>query len=157
MLLELGQARRSAGLIRDAHRAFGESIGLADRIGDEDRMLAAAVAFGAPQLWGPRGWGEHDMALVALLERQLARIAGRDPARRIRILATLATELYFDEAAHRGWDYANQALGEARQLGRPAELGIAVSAYLLSATVTDHVPEIRAVAERTLAGAGGAG
>lgn len=116
MLVELGQVRRSAGRIRDAHRAFEESISLADRIGDEDRTLAAAVVFGAPQLWGPREWGETDTGLIALLERQLERIADGDPARRIRILATLATELYFDQAAFRGWRYANQALDEARRL-----------------------------------------
>lgn len=115
VLVELGRVRRSAGRIREAHRAFEESISLADRIGDEDRMLAAAVAFGAPQLWGPREWGETDTGLIALLERQLDRIAEGDPARRIRILATLATELYFDQAAFRGWRYANQALDEARR------------------------------------------
>ena len=142
VLVELGQVRRSAGRIREAHRAFEESISLADRIGDQDRMLAAAVAFGAPQLWGPREWGETDPGLIALLERQLNRIADGDPARHIRILAT---ELYFDQAAFRGWRYANQALDEARQLGQPGELGIAVSAYILSATVLDQVPQIRAV------------
>ena len=84
-------------------------------------MLAAAVVFGAPQLWGPREWGETDTGLIALLERQLDRIADGDPARRIRILATLATELYFDQAAFRGWRYANQALDEAQRLGRPDE------------------------------------
>jgi DNA-binding SARP family transcriptional activator len=152
VLVELGQARRSAGLIRQAHRAFGESISLADRIGDQDRMLAAAVAFGAPQLWGPREWGETDTGLIALLERQLDRVGDHDPARRVRILATLATELYFDQAAFRGWGYANQALDAARQLGRPDELGIAVSAYLLSAVVTDHVPQIRAVIDEMLGG-----
>jgi DNA-binding SARP family transcriptional activator len=152
VLVELGQARRSAGLIRQAHRAFEESISLADRIGDEDRMLAAAVAFGAPQLWGPREWGETDTGLIGLLERQLDRVGDRDPARRIRILATLATELYFDQAAFRGWSYANQALDEARRLGRPEELAIAVSAYLLSAVVSDHVPQIRAVIDEMLGG-----
>ena len=80
-------------MIREAHRAFDESISLADRIGDEDRVLAAAVAFGAPQLWGSREWGETDPRLIALLERQLGRIGDSDPARRVRILATLATEL----------------------------------------------------------------
>jgi predicted ATPase/DNA-binding SARP family transcriptional activator/DNA-binding CsgD family transcriptional regulator len=42
VLVELGQARRSAGLMREAHRAFEEAISLADRIGDEDRRIAAA-------------------------------------------------------------------------------------------------------------------
>jgi hypothetical protein len=152
VLVELGQARRSAGLIREAHRAFEESISLADRIGDQDRMLAAAVAFGAPKLWGSREWGETDTALIALLERQLDRIADSDPARRVRILATLATELYFDQAAFRGWSYANQALDEARRLGRPEELGIAFSIYLWSARITDHVRQIRSVIDEMLGG-----
>jgi DNA-binding SARP family transcriptional activator/DNA-binding CsgD family transcriptional regulator len=150
VLVEFGHARRSEGKIRDAHRAFDESISLADRIGDEDRMLAAAVAFGAPQLWGSREWGETDTRLIALLERQLNRIGDRDPARRVRILATLATELTSDEAAFRGWGYANQALDTARRLGRPEELGIAVSAYLWSAEITDHVPQIRTLLDEML-------
>src|SRR6516162_2682442 len=150
VLVELGQARRSGGMIRDAHRAFDESISLADRIGDEDRVLAAGVAFGAPQLWGSREWGETDARLIALLERQLDRIGDSDPARRVRILATLATELYFDEAAFRGWGYANEALEVARRLDQPDELGIAVSAYLWSAEVTDNLPQLRAVIDEML-------
>jgi DNA-binding SARP family transcriptional activator len=151
VLVELGQARRSGGMIADAHAAFEESISLADRISDEDRVLAAAVAFGSPQLWGSRDWGESDPRLVALLERQLDRIGDSDPARQIRILATLATELYFDETAIRGWDYAEKALAAAQRLGQPDELGIAVSAYLLSALVTDHLPQLRAVVDDMLA------
>jgi hypothetical protein len=152
VLVELGQARRSAGLVREAHRAFEESISLADRIGDEDRVLAAAVAFGAPALWGSREWGETDTSLVALLERQLDRIADRDPARRVRILATLAAELSFGQTADRSWRYANEALDVARRLGRPDELGAAVSAYLLSSLSTGHLRQRCAVAEEMLQG-----
>ena len=152
VLVELGQARKSGGLLREAHAAFDESISLADRIGDENRMLAAAVAFGAPQLWGPREWGEIDTRLIALLERQLDRIGDGDPARRVRILATLAIELCFGESAFRGWGYANEALDIARRLGQPEELGIAVSAYLWSAEVTDHLPQYRAVLDEMLTG-----
>jgi DNA-binding SARP family transcriptional activator/DNA-binding CsgD family transcriptional regulator len=155
VLVELGHARRSGGKIREAHRAFDESISLADRIGDEDRMLAAAVAFGSPQLWGSREWGETDRRLIALLERQLDRIGDHDPARRVRILATLATELNFGETACRGWEYANEALDTARRVGHPEEFGIAVSAYLWSAEVTYQVPQIRAVLDDTLEGSQG--
>jgi DNA-binding SARP family transcriptional activator/DNA-binding CsgD family transcriptional regulator len=156
VLVELGQARRSGGKIREAHRAFDESISLADRIGDEDRVLAAAVAFGAPQLWGSREWGETDPRLIALLERQLGRIGDSDPARRVRVLATLAMELNSDQTAFRGWGYANEALDIARRLGQPDELGIAVSAYLFSAgELTDHVPQVRAVLDEMLQGSQG--
>ena len=150
MLVELGQARRSGSMIAEAHAALEESIGLADRIGDEDRVLAAAVAFGAPALWGSREWGETDARLVALLERQLARIAGTDPARRVRILSTLAGELAFGEMVVRSWGYAQEALGIARQLGQPDELGIAISGYLLAGLGTDHLAERRAVIDEML-------
>jgi len=153
VLVELGHARRSGGMITEAQCAFNESISLADRIGDQDRLLAAAVAFGAPQLWGSREWGETDPRLIALLERQLARIGDRDPARRVRVLATLTMELYSDETAFRGWGYANEALDIARRLGQPEELGIAVSAYLFSAgELTDHVPQLRAILDEMLQG-----
>jgi len=145
VLVELGYARRSASMIREAHSALEESISLADRLGDEDRVLAAALAFGAPALWGSRDWGQTDTRLVGLLERQLDRIGDSDPARRVRILATLASELYFGQAAERGWSLANDALNAARQLGQPEELGIAVSAYMLSALSTDHLRQLRAV------------
>jgi DNA-binding SARP family transcriptional activator/DNA-binding CsgD family transcriptional regulator len=145
VLVELGQARRSAGLIREAHRAFDESISLADRIGDQDRMLAVAVALAAPQLWGPDEYGEIDPRLITLLERQLDRIGDSDPARRVRILAALTTELYFDDTAQRGLRYASEALDIARRLGQPDELGIAVSAFLWAAELTDNWPELRAV------------
>jgi DNA-binding CsgD family transcriptional regulator len=113
-------------------------------------VLAAAVAFGGPQLGGSREWGEIDTRLVALLERQLDRVGDRDPARRVRILATLATELNSDQTAVRGQRYADEALEAARRLGRPDELAIAVSAYLWSAEVTDNWPKIRAVLDEML-------
>jgi DNA-binding CsgD family transcriptional regulator len=153
VLVELGHARRSGGIIPEAQRAFNESISLADRIGDQDRVLTAAVAFGAPRLWGSREWGETDPRLIALLEGQLARIGDRDPARRVRVLATLTMELYSDETAFRGWGYANEALDIARRLGQPEELGIAVCAYLFSAgELTDHVPQLRAILDEMLPG-----
>jgi DNA-binding SARP family transcriptional activator/ATP/maltotriose-dependent transcriptional regulator MalT len=154
VLVELGQARRSGGLIAEAHQAFEESINLADRIGDEDRMLAVALALSAPKLWGPDERDEVDTHLVALLERQLDRIGDRDPARRVRILAALATELYFEETAHRGLRYAHEALDIARRLGQPDELGIAVNVYLWSAEFTDNRSLIHPVLDEMLRGDG---
>lgn len=139
VLIELGRARRSAGLIRESHDALQEAVGLADALGDEDRVLAAAVAFGSAALWGSREWGETDHALVAILQRQLSRLTDPEDERRVGICATLAVELYFGDDAPVGWEYANQALAVARQLGTPEPLGLAASAYLLSALVNDHI------------------
>jgi DNA-binding SARP family transcriptional activator len=150
VLVELGRACRSGSMIAEAHAALEESISLADRIGDEDRVLAAAVAFGAPALWGSREWGETDTRLIALLERQLDRVADTDPVRRVRILSTLAGELAFGEMVGRAWGYAEEAIGIARRLGQPDELGIAISGYLLAGLGTDHLPERRAVIDEML-------
>lgn len=150
VLVELGRARRSGGIIAAAHSALEESISLADRIGDEDRMLAAATEFGAPALWGSREWGQSDPRLIALLERQLHRIADTDLARRARILSTLATELSRDPDIGRGWAYANDALDSARRLGRKEELSIAVSAYLLSARATGRLAQHRSLLNEML-------
>jgi hypothetical protein len=137
-------------MIAAAHSALEESISLADRLGDENRMLTAATEFGAPALWGSREWGQSDPHLTGLLERQLNRIADTDQERRVRILSTLASELSRDPDADRGWAYANDALEAARQLGGPAELSIAVSAYLLVARATDHLQEHRALLDEML-------
>ncbi len=107
VLTELGLACRSAGMVAEARAALSEAVSLAERIGDEERMLAAAIAFGASALWGSREWGEPDTGLVPLLERQLSRVADTDPSRRIAILAT---ELAHDHEADHGWRYATEAL-----------------------------------------------
>jgi DNA-binding SARP family transcriptional activator len=151
VLTDLGQACRSGGMIAEAHRALADAVSLAHRLGDEDRELAAAVAFGAPALWGSREWGEADTGLVPLLERQLSRIAGTDRSRRIRILSTLATELAHDQGHDRGWGYAADALEAARGLGRPEELSLAVNAYLVFAHMTDRVAEGRQLMDEMLA------
>ena len=152
VLVELGQACRSGAMIAEAHRALSEAISVAGRIGDEDRALAAALAFGAPALWGSREWGEPDTGIVALLERQLSRIADTDPSRRIRILSTLATELARDQDVNPGWRYATGALEAARRFGRPEELSAAVNAYLVSALMTERVAEGRQLMDEMLTG-----
>jgi hypothetical protein len=117
-------------------------------------------------LWGSRAWGETDPHLIALLERQLARVApGRpgspagpeDQARHVRLLATLATEHWFGDLAERGWAFAIEALRIARQLRQPQELGLAVSVYLTQALGTDHLPERRALLDELLASPSGTG
>jgi DNA-binding SARP family transcriptional activator len=151
VLVELGGSLRSAGMVRESHAALEESIELADRIGDQDRILNAAVAFGAVALWGSREWGETDPRLVARLEGQLDRLGPGDDPRRVRILSTLATELGQAAEANRGWDYAQQAMSLARRLEDPESLGIALTSYVLSALGNDFVEVRLPVIEEFLA------
>jgi DNA-binding SARP family transcriptional activator len=139
VLVELGRAYRARGRIVESHEALRQAIELADGIGDEDRVLSAAVAFGSVSLWGSRAWGQSDPRLVAVLERQLARLGHTEDGRTVRVLSTLASELYFDENAELGVGYGRRALDLARRLGDPATLGIAITAYLHSTRVNNRL------------------
>ena len=150
VLVELARAYRASGRIPESHRTLEESIELADEIGDEDRVLAAAVAFGAVSLWGSRAWGQRDPRLVAILQRQLARLEGAKDERVVLLLSTLAGELYFDEDAGMGLAYAERAVDMARSLGDPAVLGVALSGYLLSTLANDTLHIRKAVIEEFL-------
>lgn len=149
-LVELGRAYRAAGRIPESHRTLEESIELADELGDEDRVLAAAVAFGSVALWGSRAWGQTDPRLVGILERQLARLADAEDERTVLLLSTLAGELYFDEDAKVGLGYAARAVELARRLGDPGVLGVALSGYLLSTLANDTLQARTAVIEEFL-------
>src|SRR5262249_5525416 len=62
-----------------------------------------------------------------------------EDSRRVRILSALASELVFGEGATVGFDYAAEALKIGRRLGDPDDLGVAISAYLLSSRSNDRL------------------
>jgi DNA-binding SARP family transcriptional activator len=150
VLIELGLVYRAWGRIIESHEALRPAIELADSIGDEERVLSAAVAFGSVSLWGSRAWGQSDPYLVGVLERQLARLGDTEDARMVRVLSTLATELHFDEDAELGVGYGQKALDLARRLDDPATLGVAITAYLHSTRGNDRLGPIVAVIEEFL-------
>jgi tetratricopeptide (TPR) repeat protein len=153
VLVELGAALRAAGDIESAHAALYEAIDVADRLGDEDRLLRAAVAFGSVSLWGARAWGEPDFGLIGILEEQLRRYDG-DDVMRVRLLATLSSELYHSQRQDEAWTCAMDALTIARRLGDPESYGIAVAASLTASQGPDHSAEWRAIVEEVLSGVG---
>ncbi len=139
LLVELGRVYRAAGRIVESHKSLQQALELADGIGDEERVLSAAVAFGSVSLWGSRPWGSPDRHLVDVLERQLARLGGNEDGRMVRLLSTLSRELYFGDDAATGLGYAERALEMGRRLGDPSELGIALSAYIGSTLANDRL------------------
>jgi DNA-binding SARP family transcriptional activator len=144
MLVELARARRGAGLGQEAHDTLIEAIEYADGLGDQERHLTAALAFGSIWRWGSREWAGTDRRLVGHLERQLGRLGQGDDPRRVRILSSLAQELYFDDAAPTCWRYAQEAMQMARRLEDPDSISVAVSAYFWAADANDLVSERRA-------------
>lgn len=153
VLVELGTALRAEGDIQSAHSTLHEAIEIADRLGDEERLLAAAIAFGAVALWGARPWGEPDARLVTLLERQLRR-SDLDDARRARLLATLSLELYHSRRDHERWRCAWEALELGRRLEDAETFGTAVVAVLAAGQGPDHHAEWETLIEEVVTGAG---
>jgi tetratricopeptide (TPR) repeat protein len=147
-LVELGCAYRAEGRIVESHEALKQAIELGDGIGDEERVLSAAVAFGSVSLWGSRAWGLSDPRLVSVLERQLARLGDIEDERTVRVLSTLAGELEFDQDAELGVGYGRRALELARRLGDPATLGIAITEYLHSTRADNRLgPRVSVIEE----------
>jgi tetratricopeptide (TPR) repeat protein len=151
VLVELGRVYRAWGRIVESHEALRRAIELADHIGDEERVLSAAVAFGSVSLWGSRAWGQSDAQLVNVLQRQLARLGDTEDGRTVLVLSTLASELHHDEEAELGLGYGQRALDLARRLGDPATLGIAITAYLQSTRANNRLGAIGPVIEEFLA------
>jgi hypothetical protein len=148
VLIELGRAYRAGGRVIESHEALRQAIELADGNDDEERVLAAAVAFGSVSLWGSRAWGHSDPHLVGVLQRQLARLGDTEDTRTVRVLSTLASECYFDEDAELGLGYGRRALDLARRLGDPTTLGIAITAYLHSTRANNRLgPRVSVIEE----------
>ena len=138
-MVELGRVYRAAGRIIEPHKSLQEAIDLAEGVGDEERVLSAAVAFSVVSMWGSRAWGQTDHRLVHVLERQLVRLGDAEDGRRVRLLSALASELVFGEDAEVGFGYAEQALEIGRRLGDPGGLGVAISSYLYSSRSNDRL------------------
>jgi len=118
LLTRLGTAEKSAG-----DRAYRETLllaaGLAQRLGDTDRLVRAALA-------NNRGWvsrsGEVDAERVAVLESALAALDERDGAARAMLLATLAAELVYVDDRPRRVALSDAALAMVRRIDDPAAL-----------------------------------
>ncbi|HEX2173772.1 MAG TPA: LuxR C-terminal-related transcriptional regulator, partial [Dehalococcoidia bacterium] len=143
LLLALRRARARAGDAAGAQAAARRAAEVARGLGTADALAAAALGF--EDNWATVG--VVDRYAVGLLEEALDRLGPNDPARRARILARLALELYWSETPRRAVELGQEALDLARQVGDPA----ALAAALRSQHYTLQGPDSR---ERRLAIAG---
>src|SRR6516225_9489078 len=123
LLLALGEAHHRAGAHRRASAAFRQAAALARELPSPERLARAALGYG-----GPRGsFGVVDHELVSLLEEALWTLDEHD-AVRARLLARLAMELYFGDAAERRAVLVDEAEAIARRLGDPVTIAYALNA-----------------------------
>jgi tetratricopeptide (TPR) repeat protein len=142
-LLGLGEAYKLSGRREDAGRALREATDVARAVGDVELLARSAQQHGDIGL-GPMWteFGRTNDSLVALLEEALAALGPDDRPLRTRLLARLATELYWADVPDERRDrLSGEAMASARRLGNPATLGYALFARVAAMAVPDNVEE----------------
>jgi DNA-binding CsgD family transcriptional regulator len=158
LLLALGETRRRAGhgaLAKPspAKRALLEAAEIArrlrPRIGGHEaglRLARAALAYRGVMVDA----GAVDAVRVALLEEALDGLDDGDSGLRARLLARLATELYFADQPERRVALSREAVAMARRVGDPAALAYALETSHLARWGPDNVAERIAITDELL-------
>jgi hypothetical protein len=115
LLLELGSAQSRAGHTRSARDTFVRAASFARTIPSPDRLARAALGYGAGM--GGFEFGCVDDDLVTMLEDARDALGDGDSPLLARVLARLATELYFSDRARERNDLAKTALTIAHRVG----------------------------------------
>jgi predicted ATPase len=142
VLIALGEAYKLSGRKEDAGRALQEATEAARELGDVELLAGAAQQHGDTGL-GPMWseFGHTSPALVSLLEEAVAALDAGDRPLRARLLARLATELYWADAAERRQRLSAEALASARRIGHAATLGYALFARVVAVADPDNLEE----------------
>jgi DNA-binding SARP family transcriptional activator len=129
LLVALMIARKRAGQEQSAWHTMRQAAQTALEAGDVVAAAQAAVTITADSIWNWREYLEVDHQVVALFEHLLTELSADQPVLRARLLATLATELYYlPEQAQRTLALSQDALdtvrakGDAHDLARILEL-----------------------------------
>ncbi len=149
LLLALGEAQARAWHSTDARATFSVAAELARKLDARESFARAALGCGGAGLGLPVG-GVVDHALVRLLEEALRGLEPRDSRWRALVLARLAVELYFSDAAERRAALSREAVDIAHRLGDPATLAYAVNARHFALWSSPDVAERMAVANEAL-------
>ena len=133
LLLGQGSAQLRAGRAT-ARATFEAGIAATRSIGAHDTFARAALG-ASPLALTP---GFVDDAHIALLAEALERIGPGDDPLRVRLLGSLATALYWSDAAPRRVELAQEALTMATRLGDDVTLAFALSSGQLATCGPDN-------------------
>ncbi|RJK96316.1 BTAD domain-containing putative transcriptional regulator [Vallicoccus soli] len=150
VLVQLGRDRRLAGDVVGSLAALGEAAALARGLGDLALAEEAMTVAGDVTLWNLRPYRHVDEDAVAALEGLVAS-APADPARRARLLGTLAVELYYGDRQREGEERAREAVALARATGDPALRGRTLNNLCLAAWRPGRDGEREAATDEALA------
>jgi class 3 adenylate cyclase len=140
LLLALGEAHNAAGNREKAKESFRGAADLGRSLGAPEPLARAALGFGATLESGfTVDFGVFDEDLVALLKEALAALGEQDSVLRIRVLARLATALYWSEADDWRAELMDEAVKAARRMGDTAALATALNVEERLAVSTEVV------------------
>jgi tetratricopeptide (TPR) repeat protein len=125
LLLALGHMQTRGTDIAAASATFMRAAELARRLAAGDALAAAALGVAAIGPGLPEG--TPDPAKVRLLEDALRGLGEADSVLRVRLLGSLAVELYYAAPLSMRTAMADEALAMAKRLGDPATLAQALS------------------------------
>lgn len=113
LALALARLHARSGAFTFAQTAYERAMALARLSGDADQLARAALGASTPGML----FGVTQVGRVALLEEALAARADEPSDATVRLLARLATELYWSTDRKRSHDLAARATAMADQLG----------------------------------------
>ncbi|MQY02730.1 AfsR/SARP family transcriptional regulator [Actinomadura macrotermitis] len=108
------------------------AIAEARALGDPDLLARVIASFDVPMLWTNREYGTVDQEAIDAIEHALAALPPGAGPLRVRLLTMLAMELE-GELDDRGRRAAEQAVAQARDLGRPELLAVALNGLYTNA------------------------
>ena len=138
LLIGLGQAQSHAGdpLYRTT---LIEAARVAQELGDSERLVRAALTD------TKLGSGTVDRARIEVLEAAVEAMGSSDSIARARLMAALATSLYFTGDYQRRRRLLDDALAMARRIGDPTTIVDVIWQWNISLTIPETLDERRAL------------
>lgn len=133
-----------AGHTPAARERFLAAADAARRLRRPDLLARAALGYGAGRRFG--FVEQVDTKLVELLEEALALVDEGDTSLRPRLLAQLASELYYVTGPHRRIELAESAIALARAGGEPRTLAETLSTAVWATRGPDRAADVGAAA-----------
>ncbi|WP_428964812.1 BTAD domain-containing putative transcriptional regulator [Micromonospora fluostatini] len=156
LLCQRATASALAGDVLTARAARADAVRLATGFDDPQAVHSALTCFDAPVTWTIRPDRAVDGPLVRLLEQELSRVGGDEPALRSRLLSTLAFEIEGADL-RRADEVTRECLALARRQDDPAVLCRALNARYFVTVAPAYRAELPDVGRELLAVAEAAG
>ena len=122
LLMARAHACRWAGDVDAVREALDAAVEEAERLGDVERVAAAAITTTQGMLWTSGAYGVVVERVVQTLQDALRRLPAADSELRCRVMLVLASERYYADGPRQQRALVDEGLAMARRLGDPALL-----------------------------------